>query len=100
MKEKKKNPSRYIVMLLMLAISGYCIMEVVKEVNTTFTLRADISEAKKEKEELTSQKEKLQKEKSNLNNKEYIIHYARGKYMLTKEDGEQVFTLPSETEEE
>lgn len=83
-------------MLIMIVVSGYCIMEVVKEVNTTFTLRADISEAKKEKAELSKQKEKLQKEKSNLNNKEYIIHYARGKYMLTKEDGEQVFKLPTE----
>ncbi|MDF9825731.1 cell division protein FtsB [Breznakia sp. PF5-3] len=96
MKEKKKNPSRYIIMLIMIVVSGYCIMEVVKEINTTFTLRADISEAKKEKAELSKQKEKLQKEKSNLNNKEYIIHYARGKYMLTKEDGEQVFKLPTE----
>lgn len=82
----------------MVLASGFFIWQTIKEVNTTISLRSDINEAKVEKAELEEQKAMFEQEKSNLNNDEYIVRYARGKYMLTKEDGEQVFKLPSEGE--
>ena len=44
-------------------------------------------------------KEELIEKKKNLENPEYLLRYARGKYLVTKDDGEQVFKLPEEKEE-
>lgn len=96
MKKKRKFPTRYIILFVMLLISAYCIMAIVKEVNTTFTLEASVEDAKREKAKLNDQKKYLQQEATNLNNEDYVVRYARGKYMLTKGDGEQVFTLPND----
>lgn len=96
MKKKQKFQMRYLVILAMVLISAYCIKEVVEEVNTTFALKSDIKIAEKEKADLEEQKALFEKEKSNLNNTDYIVRYARGRYMLTKEGQEQVFKLPAE----
>lgn len=99
-KKKKRSPARFITLLVMVLISAYCILEVVKEVNTNLSLRADISDAEAERTRLEKEKEQLEKEKSNLSNEEYVVRYARGKYMLTETDDEQVFKLPTEEKEE
>ena len=99
MNKKKRSPARFITLTLMVLISVYCIMEVVKEVNTNLTLRSDISDAKEERTRLEKEKQQLQQEKTNLNNEEYVVRYARGKYMLTENDDEQVFKLPLEEDE-
>jgi len=94
--KKKRNPLRFVLLAGMVLVSMYCIMEVMKEVNTNLSLRADISSAKKEKEQLEREKEELLKDQQNLSNEDYVVRYARGKYMLTENDKEQVFKLPKE----
>ena len=98
-KKTKKNASRSIVLLLLLSFSVFLTVRSVNEITQIFTLKASISEALKEQDELTNRKEDLQEKKKNLENPEYLLRYARGKYLVTKDDGEQVFKLPEEKEE-
>lgn len=97
MNKKKPSRLRYVVLAAMIAISAICILAVVNEVNSTFALQKEIDGAKEVKQQLIEEKASLEKQQNNLNDPNYIIRYARGKHMVTKEDGEQVFKLP-ETE--
>lgn len=95
-KRRKLRVSGIIILAAMLAFSVFAITKIVNEVQTTIELNASLNSTKKEKEALEEQKKMLEQEKSNLNNEEYIVRYARHKYMHIKENGEQVFELPPE----
>ncbi|OCN03975.1 hypothetical protein A4S06_04060 [Erysipelotrichaceae bacterium MTC7] len=94
--KKKRKPSHYVILLLLLAASTFFVFQVVKEVRITLSLRENISEYESELKSLKAEKAKFEDQKSKLNNEEYIVNYARGKYNLTKGDGEQVFKLPED----
>ncbi|TDW20193.1 cell division protein FtsB [Breznakia blatticola] len=94
--KKKRKPSHYVILALLMIASIYCIAQVVKEVQLTLTLRENISGYEEELKTLRQEKAKFEDEKSKLNNEEYVVNYARGKYNLTKGDGEQVFKLPED----
>jgi len=97
--KRKTSPFKSVMLLVMLALSIFFTVNSVHEITQIFTLKASIAEALEEQEELTQRKENLQEEKKNLENPEYLLRYARGKYLVTKDDGEQVFKLPEESEE-
>lgn len=96
---KVNKTGKSMILFVLLFISISLTVSSIKEVVQTFTLKASISEALERQEELQKKKEELQKEKTNLENPEYLLRYARGKYLVTKDDGEQVFKLPEEKEE-
>ena len=96
---KVNKTGKSMILFVLLFISISLTVSSIKEVIQTFTLKASISEALERQEELQTKKEELQKEKTNLENPEYLLRYARGKYLVTKDDGEQVFKLPEEKEE-
>ena len=95
----KKSVTRSIILFALLSLSIFFTVTSIKEITQIFTLKASIAEALKEQDELTDKKEELQEKKKNLENPEYLLRYARGKYLVTKDDGEQVFKLPEEHEE-
>ena len=64
-----------------------------KEVGTTFTLLADINDAKKELAELEEEQEHLLLQKERLMDDEYVKSWARGEFLLVKE-GEEIYRLP------
>lgn len=45
-------------------------------------------------EQLKQEEQRLKEEKARLENPDYILRYARGKYLLSK-DGEQILRLPA-----
>lgn len=97
-KEKRKsNPLvKSLTLFVMLMVSGILMYNVFTEVLETRNLKEEIAQANSESESLKEQKENLKMQKENLNDTEYLIRYARAKYLATKEDGEQVFKLPDE----
>ena len=101
-KEKRKsNPLiKSLTLFVMLIISGILMYNVLTEVAETKNLKEEIAQASSDNKNLSAKKESLNTQKENLNDTEYLIRYARAKYLATKEDGEQVFKLPEEKETE
>lgn len=96
--KRKSNPLvKSLTLFVMLLISGVLMYNVLTEVLETRNLKDEIAQASSEKEALSKKKEDLNTQKENLNDTEYLIRYARAKYLATKEDGEQVFKLPDES---
>lgn len=97
--KRKKNPLiKSCIMLAMLLASGFMICKVYDEIEEMNHLNTQIAASKEKELKLQEQKEELAQEKINFSNEEYLLKYARGKYLVTNKDGEQVFRLP-ETEE-
>lgn len=95
-KKRRKNGSKSLLLVAALVASAFFVFTALNEVIETKTLTEEISIATLEKEKLQDKKQQLNKEKENLQNPEYVLRYARGKYLVTKDDGEQVFRLPDE----
>ncbi len=96
-RKKKLNPlARTMILFMMLLVSSVCLFNVFNEVVLTKDLTNEINSASAAQDKLTRQKEDLSTQKENLNDTEYLIRYARAKYLATKDDGEQVFKLPEE----
>lgn len=93
---KKSNFSftKVLVMTILVAVSGYLLFSVAKEVMTTVQLTKELKEVNIELEKIKTESENLKERKEKLKDPEYIKSYARGEYSLTKE-GEQIFHLPS-----
>lgn len=94
MKGKRKKVQHFFVYIAMLVMSGFLIMGGLQQLSMTHELKSSIVQKEKEKKELSSKKEELEKAKQNLTNPDYVEYIARGKYLVTKE-GEQVFKFPS-----
>lgn len=103
-KGKRKNKSnplfKSLLLFVMLLISGALLSNVFAEVLETRTLMNEINQASDKNDSLNEKKKNLNTQKENLNDTEYLIRYARAKYLATKEDGEQVFRLPEDASNE
>ncbi|NBK96618.1 MAG: hypothetical protein EOM50_01125 [Erysipelotrichia bacterium] len=96
-RKKRLNPLfKSLTLFVMLIVSGVLLYSVFTEVLETRQLKDEIAQAKAEQKSLKDKKENLNTQKSNLNDTEYLIRYARAKYLATKEDGEQVFKISDE----
>lgn len=101
MAKRKKKASfgkRLMILIACVAMLGgtvYFVWQITKEVGTTFTLLADINEAKKELEELKKEQHQLSVQKEQLMDDNYVKTWARGEYLITKE-GEEIYKLPSQ----
>lgn len=91
---EKSKIKRIILCFCMLLASGFLIFQGFKVIYTTYSIRNSIEENKEKSLELDEKKEKLEDEKKNLSNPDYIEYVARGKYLVTKQ-GEQVFKFPT-----
>ncbi|MBR0138403.1 MAG: septum formation initiator family protein [Erysipelotrichaceae bacterium] len=103
-KKKRKlglNIASVIIVLICTVAFLYMLKILSQDVKTTFSLKADLKEAEAERDALLREKEKLTDHIEKLSNDDYVIAYARGEYLLTRE-GEQIFKLPKieNTEEE
>lgn len=97
-RKKRLNPvMKSLSLFVMLIVSGVLLYSVFSEILTTHELTQEIAQSNNENASLTDKKESLSTQKKNLNDTDYIIRYARAKYLATKEDGEQVFKLPQDS---
>ncbi|MBQ9036370.1 MAG: septum formation initiator family protein [Erysipelotrichaceae bacterium] len=95
-KKKKKPLNSVVVGILCIAMIWgiiYFVWQISKEVGTTFTLLADINDAKKELAELQEEQEHLLLQKERLMDDEYVKSWARGEFLLVQE-GEEIYRLP------
>ena len=97
-KKQKKDIRKTILLsilsVLMIAAIVYFAFEISKEVETTFTLLTDISDAKKELADLQEEEQKLIRQREQLTDENYVKTWARGEYLITKE-GEEIYRLPA-----
>ncbi len=100
-KAKKKTSKRKMTPLLrlfcyiMIFISGLLLWRVFDEVYTTMTLKKQLAEVQEKYQEVLDENAYLTSEREKLEDPDYVASYARGTYLLSKDD-EQIFYLPED----
>ena len=100
-KAKKKTSKRKMTPLLrlfcyiMIFISGLLLWRVFDEVYTTMTLKKQLVEVQEKYQEVLDENAYLTSEREKLEDPDYVASYARGTYLLSKDD-EQIFYLPED----
>lgn len=97
--KKQMHPMRRFFSVLMIMIACLLTYISAQELITTVQLNQDIAEIGNEQASLQKQSEELEKQKAQFEDEEYVKRYARGKLLLSKE-GDLVFKLPENNEEE
>ena len=97
-KKRKKRPLKTAFSLFVIFIACFLIYTAAQDVFMTIKLKKEISASQQMVDDLESQKASLTKEKSNLENPDYVKRFVRGRYLVSK-PGEQVFILPSKNEQ-
>lgn len=97
--KKKKHPIKTFFSLVVIFVACFLIYAASSDLMMTLKLKKEISSSEEMISTLESQKSELAKEKTNLEDPEYVKRFARGKYMVSK-PGEQVFKLPSKNDSE
>jgi cell division protein FtsL len=95
-KKKKKQrltPLMKLICFVVIAASVVMLVGVAKEVYTTMTLKKQLAEVQQQLQEVEDENSYLTSEKEKLEDPDYVASYARGNYLLTKDD-EQIFYLP------
>lgn len=99
----KKNRVRsliYMVLgMVMITLSIYFTVIIIKVVAETVVLRNTYEEAEALLAEMEAENERLSTQVERLSDPEYIKSYARGEYSLSKQ-GEQIFKLPAKNDDE
>lgn len=98
-KKKKRHPLKTLFSLLIIFVSCFLIWIASADLFMTMKLKKEISSSEEMITNLENQQKSLANEKSNLENPEYVQRFARGKYMVSK-PGEQVFKLPSKSDDD
>ena len=95
--KKKKRSMKTFFSFFVIFIAFFLIWSAAQDIMTTIKLKKEISASQEMIEDLESQKSSLSKEKTNLENPDYVKRFVRGKYLVSK-PGEQVFILPSKND--
>ena len=97
--KKKRRPLKVALSFVAFAVACLLTYDSMQEVFTTLQLKQSIAASDKELAQIKKDTKNLKTEKKNLEDPDYVLRYARGKFMVTKKtDGEQVFKLPSKDE--
>ena len=80
---------------VLIGVSAYLLYRVVLEVITTITLKQQLAVVEERYQEVLDENEYLTREREKLEDPDYVASYARGNYLLSKDD-EQIFYLPED----
>ena len=99
-KAKKKQPKKMtpflkLLCFVLIGVSAFLLYRVILEVYTTFTLKQQLAEVEARYQEVLDENEYLTREREKLEDPDYVASYARGNYLLSKDD-EQIFYLPED----
>lgn len=94
-KKRKMTPFSKLICFIFLGVSAYLLFLVGQEVYTTITLKQQLEEVQAKYQEVLDENSQLTSEKEKLEDPDYVANYARGTYLLSKDD-EQVFYLPED----
>jgi cell division protein DivIC len=84
------------IFLILMTLSAFLMIPIIDEVMTTITLKKSLDDVNSKLEALISENEKLTIQRDKLLDTDYVISYARGIYMLSK-DTEKVYYFQDET---
>lgn len=92
-KRRKMTPFLRLVCYVVIGASAFLLFEVFKEVYTTINLKQQLAEVQEKLQEVQDENSYLTSEQEKLKDPDYVANYARGNYLLSKDD-EQIFYLP------
>jgi cell division protein DivIC len=95
---KKRLRFKYknMMMSLLFTVGGIILLiPVINEVLTTIELNNTLTEVRAQLSALEVENQQLQDQVNKLSDEDYIISYARGVYMLSK-DGEKIYSIVDE----
>jgi cell division protein DivIC len=84
------------IALVLFTISGFMMVPVIQEVMTTIALKKSLDEVNTKLSALSVENESLTLQRDKLLDMDYVISYARGIYMLSK-DTEKVYYFKDNT---
>ncbi len=93
--KRKLTPFTRLLCIVVIMFSVYLLYRVAAEVYTTITLKNQLAEVEAKYQEVQDENEYLTREREKLEDPDYVASYARGNYMLSKDD-EQIFYLPED----
>jgi cell division protein DivIC len=82
--------------VLFITLSAFMMVPIVEEIQTTLALKKSLDEVNTKLKALTTENETLTLQRDKLLDKDYVISYARGIYMLSK-DTEKVYYFKDDT---
>ena len=93
--KRKLTPFTRLICFVVILFSMYLLYRVAAEVYTTITLKRQLLEVEEKYQQVLDENEYLTREREKLEDPDYVASYARGNYMLSKDD-EQIFYLPED----
>ena len=96
---KTKKRFRYkslSIFLILMTLSAFLLVPIIDEIVTTISLKESLEDVNTKLDALISENEKLTVQRDKLLDTDYVISYARGVYMLSK-DTEKVYYFQDET---
>lgn len=93
--KRKMTPFLKLLCFVLIGVSVFLLYRVIREVITTITLRRQLAEVEVRYQEVLDENEYLTREREKLEDPDYVASYARGNYLLSKDD-EQIFYLPED----
>jgi cell division protein DivIC len=96
-KRRKLTPIVRLLCLVMIGVSCFLLYLVGGEVVTTMKLSKQLEEVKEKLQEVQDENKYLMDEQKKLQDPDYVENYARGNYMLSK-DEEQIFYFPEDSD--
>ena len=96
-KKRKLAPITKFMCLILVLMSCYMLYSVGREIYTTFRLHKELSEVELKLQEVQDENMYLLEEQEKLQDPDYVENYARGNYMLSK-DEEQIFYFPEDSD--
>jgi cell division protein DivIC len=79
-----------------MSISILLLIPIIEEISTTLTLKKSLDEVNAKLKDLNAENEALTLQRDKLLDTDYVISYARGVYMLSK-DTEKVYYFKDDT---
>lgn len=92
-RKRKRSPFKLIISLSVIGLSAYLLYAASQEFVIMFSLKNEISANNTKINSLKSKESTLSTQKEKLKDPQYVLRYARDKYLVSK-SGEQVFKLP------
>lgn len=85
-----------VLFLVFMGLTALLLVPIIDEIRTTLALKASLDEVNAKLKDLTQQNEALTLQRDKLLDTDYVISYARGVYMLSK-DTEKVYYFKDDT---
>lgn len=92
-RRRKKSPLKKLISFAVIIFSCYLFYAASQDVMIMLNLKGEIAAHNADISELTAKKKSLSEQKTKLEDPNYVVRYARDKFLVSKTD-EQIFKFP------